>query len=69
MPSVEAINSQIEILEKRLKRMERKLRIYIEETGGNPDPGTVIEYNRIMEVDAINRDRLKKELNIYSTNS
>jgi hypothetical protein len=54
--------SEIGRLQQALVKMEYKERRLFEETKGNPPSGTVLEYRRIMEVDAANMRKLRKEL-------
>ncbi|MCJ7816285.1 MAG: hypothetical protein MUP55_00360 [Candidatus Aenigmarchaeota archaeon] len=49
-------------LQKSLIKMEYKSRRLFEENKGYPPLGTIVEYNRIMEVDGKNLQEFKKEL-------
>ncbi|MCX6814415.1 MAG: hypothetical protein NTY20_02095 [Candidatus Aenigmarchaeota archaeon] len=70
MNSAESIQFEIDRIQKGLIKMEYKQRRLFEEHGGNPPPETVRTYDRIMEVDAANLQKLKKELEGgYSANS
>jgi hypothetical protein len=57
-----SILSEMKRLQKSLIKIEYKSRRLFQENKGDPPPGTIAEYNRIMEVDATNLQRLKKEL-------
>ena len=54
--------SEMERLRKSLIKIEYKSRRLFEEHKGDPPPGTIAEYNRIMEVDAANMRKLQREL-------
>ena len=58
----ESILSEMERLRKSLIKIEYKSRRLFEEHKGDPPPGTIAEYNRIMEVDAANMRKLQREL-------
>jgi hypothetical protein len=60
--SHESILSEIERLQERRVKMEYKERRLFELSKGNPPPETVIEYHRIIEVDAANIEELQKKL-------
>ncbi|MEM7815551.1 MAG: hypothetical protein QXN71_00340 [Candidatus Aenigmatarchaeota archaeon] len=66
--SPESILFQIQRLQKSLIKMEYKTRRLFEEYEGNPPPETILAYKRIMEVDATNLERLKKEIGGYGLN-
>jgi hypothetical protein len=57
---------EMERLTKSLIKMEYKSRRLFEEHEGNPPPGTVVLYNRIMEVDAKNMEYLREKLGIWT---
>ena len=61
MDNKNSILSEMIRLEKSLIKMEYKMRRLFEESQGNPDQDTVIEYNRIMQVDYANLEILMKK--------
>jgi len=58
----ESILHEMERLRKSQKKIEHKYRRLFEEYEGNPPPETIAGYDRIMEVDAANLQRLKERL-------
>jgi hypothetical protein len=64
--SPEAVSFEIGRLHRSLVKIEYKSRRLFQEHKGNPPQDTVISYRRIMEVDARNLKKFKKELEMLN---
>ena len=58
----ESILHEMERLRKNQKKIEHKYRRLFEEHKGDPPPGTIAEYDRIMEVNTANMLKFQRKL-------